>query len=130
MTTDNQASVDALKAAQAAADAASQNISSHASLTQPWSPELVTTLSGGVLIFTAFALVLSSILLWRSKANGMQVLRIFGILCIVGLSAFLLIVAYNKDQLTPIVGLFGAIAGYLLGKESSANNESASVDSN
>lgn len=123
MAADNQTSIDALKAAQSEADISSQNYSSQISMSQPWSPELVTELSSGVLIFTSLALVLSSILLWRSKANGLQVLRIFGVLCIVGLSAFLLIVAYDQDQLTPIVGLFGAIAGYLLGKESHSNNE-------
>lgn len=126
MTAENQSSIDSLKAAQATVDAALNDINSLESMSQPWSPDLVAKLSSGVLIFTAFALALSSALLWRSKANGMQVLRIFGILCIVGLSAFLLIVGYNKDQLTPIVGLFGAIAGYLLGKESSANNDSSS----
>ena len=37
---------------------------------------------------------------------------------IVGLSALLLVAGFSNDQLTPIVGLFGAIAGYLPGKES------------
>ena len=32
-------------------------------------------------------------------------------------SALLLVVGYSNEQLTPIVGLFGAIAGYLLGKD-------------
>lgn len=34
------------------------------------------------------------------------------------MSSLLLVVGYSNDQLTPIVGLFGAIAGYLLGKDS------------
>lgn len=87
--------------------------------TQPWSPELVTTLSVSILIFTSLSLILSTALLWRNNSNGLQILKVFGILAIIGLSTFLLIVAYDKDQLTPIVGLFGAIAGYLLGKDSS-----------
>jgi len=40
------------------------------------------------------------------------------VVIIVGLSALLLVAGFSNDQLTPIVGLFGAIAGYLLGKES------------
>lgn len=90
---------------------------------QPWSPELVTTLSISILIFTALSLILSTALLWRNNSNGLQILRVFGILAIIGLSTFLLIVAYDKDQLTPIVGLFGAIAGYLLGKDSSKTDD-------
>lgn len=93
------------------------NTNTNTTTEQPWSPELVTTLSTDILIFTSFSLILTTVLLWRNKTGGIQVLRIFGILSIVGLSVFMLIVAYDKDQLTPIVGLFGAIAGYLLGKE-------------
>ena len=39
-------------------------------------------------------------------------LRLFGILTIIGISAVLLVVGYSNDQLTPIVG-------YLFGKDSS-----------
>ena len=40
-----------------------------------------------------------------------------GVLAILAFSALLLVVGYSNEQLTPIIGLFGAIAGYLLGKE-------------
>ena len=39
------------------------------------------------------------------------------------MSSILLVTGYNKDQLTPIVGLFGAISGYLLGKESESGTQ-------
>lgn len=84
---------------------------------QPWTPELVRFLSVSLLAFSTVALIIASILLWKSKASPQHVLRVFGILSIVGVSALLLVAGYSNDQLTPIVGLFGAIAGYLLGKD-------------
>jgi len=86
-------------------------------LTQPWSKELVSQLALSSLLFCAFVLLLCTVLLWRSRASGQIILRTFGIISIIGFSAMLLIVGYNNDQLTPVVGLFGAIAGYLLGKD-------------
>ncbi|MCG6862228.1 MAG: hypothetical protein LJE70_13280 [Chromatiaceae bacterium] len=85
---------------------------------QPWSESLVLFLSVSVLFFVGAVLVLCTALLWRAKASAPEILKIFGIMSIVGLSALLLITGFSNEQLTPIVGLFGAIAGYLLGRES------------
>ncbi|SDW63394.1 hypothetical protein [Nitrosomonas communis] len=84
---------------------------------QPWTDTLVKYLSISVLAFAVIVLVLCTILLWRSNASASEVLKVFGIISIIGLSALLLITGFSNEQLTPIVGLFGAIAGYLLGKE-------------
>ena len=100
--------------AQQALDSAST--SGHAG-SQPWSPELVIYLATSILLVTALALVLGSILMWKRGHSGQEVLRLYGVVIIVGLSALLLVVGFSNEQLTPIVGLFGAIAGYLLGKE-------------
>jgi len=85
---------------------------------QPWSPDLVIYLSTSILLMTALALILGSVLLWKRSYAGQDILRLYGVVIIVGLSALLLVAGFSNDQLTPIVGLFGAIAGYLLGKES------------
>lgn len=100
--------------ASASAATGAMNVSS-----QGWSAELVQFLSVSVLVFTFGALLLGATLLWRSRASPSNVLRVFGVICIIGISALLLVVGYSNEQLTPIVGLFGAIAGYLLGKDSS-----------
>ena len=100
----------------AASAAAAPSVNS-AALFQPWTPDLIRYLVVAVLVFTMISLVLSTLLLWRRNAHGDTVLKVFGIISIVGISAVLLVAGYNNDQLTPIVGLFGAIAGYLLGKE-------------
>lgn len=84
---------------------------------QPWTPELVRFLGVSILVFCLLVLVISAYLLRAKDADGLTVMKLFGITLIVCLSAFLMIVGYGQSQLTPIVGLFGAIAGYLLGKE-------------
>lgn len=107
----------ALDAAQAELNKVFAHTTS-AQVSQDWSPDLIRFLAISVLIFTFAALVLGTILMWRSKAPASQVLRILGVVSIIGMSSLLLVVGYSNDQLTPIVGLFGAIAGYLLGKDS------------
>lgn len=82
-----------------------------------WSPELIQTLSVSILLFTLATIGLATALLWRNKSNPQVVLKTFGIITIIGMSSFLLVIGYSNDQLTPIIGLFGAIAGYLLGKD-------------
>lgn len=120
MATDTEAAISALDVAQQALDKAQ---ASPAAWVQPWSPELVQFLAIGVLGFSGVALIMATALLWRSGAPPHQVLRVFGVISILGFSALLLVVGYNNEQLTPIVGLFGAIAGYLLGKDSRANKD-------
>lgn len=105
-----------LNAAESALDKAAS--SAHAVASNPlWTPELVRFLAISILIFTFGALLLGAVLLWREKAQGNQILRVFGVISIIGISSLLLIVGFSNDQLTPIIGLFGAIAGYLLGKD-------------
>lgn len=122
MATKTDAAMAALDAAQKNLD---QTLAQAPSLgwTQPWSPSLVQFLAIGVLLFALAALVLATALLWRSHAPAQQVLRVFGVITILGFSALLLVVGYSNEQLTPIVGLFGAIAGYLLGKDARPREE-------
>lgn len=86
---------------------------------QPWSETSVRYLSQSILVFTFLTLLLASLLLWRKNSPPQQIVKVFGLLVILGLSSLLLVVGYSNEQLTPIVGLFGAIAGYLLGKDAS-----------
>lgn len=118
-------------AAMAALDVAQKNLdktlaqapSPSLSWVQPWSPDLVQFLAIGVLLFSFAALILATALLWRTGAPAHHVLRVFGVITILGFSALLLVIGYSNEQLTPIVGLFGAIAGYLLGKDSQSKEE-------
>ncbi len=83
-----------------------------------WTPEMLRFLTAWTFGFMAFSVLVCAVLLWRTSATGLTILRVIGIVTIIGLSALLLFVGYSNEQLTPIVGLFGAIAGYLLGKDS------------
>jgi hypothetical protein len=115
--------ISSLTAAQQAADAVSINLMTASEPTlHGWSPALVKFLAVSIIAFTLAALCLCTVLLWRSRATGFHVLRIFGVITILGISALLLIVGYSNEQLTPIVGLFGAIAGYLLGKDTTSSS--------
>lgn len=86
-------------------------------ITQPWSSSLVVLLCIGVLVFALLLASLATLLLMRTTVPPHYVIRLFGVTSIITFSAFLLVVGYSNEQLTPIIGLFGAIAGYLLGKE-------------
>lgn len=83
-------------------------------INQPWSQELVILLAAGIICFSVITLFLAAVLLWRSNTRPHNILRVFGILTIVSLSTLLMVVGYSDQQLTPIIGLFGAVAGYLL----------------
>jgi len=94
---------------------------------QAWSAGLVAYLAFGFLVFGCVCIGLATLLLWRSRSTAHEMLRAFGILSIICVSAVLLVVGYNNEQLTPSVGLFGAIAGYLLGKADPARSEPIST---
>jgi hypothetical protein len=100
-----------------------ESLNSTTTLEQPWAPELVLDLTYAVLGFTILALFLATILFWKHSISSLGILKLYGILSIIGMSSILLVTGYDKDQLTPIVGLFGAIAGYLLGKESEGGHQ-------
>ena len=80
-----------------------------------WTPQLVIRLSLGIGFFAILLFVLITILLWRRR-NAEQVLRTFGILVIIFAAIFLVIAGYSDSQITPVIGLLGTIAGYLLGR--------------
>lgn len=122
-----------LENANAATETAAAAVDSSAaligrSMEQPWSPDLVITLSVSILIFSLLVIALATFLLKQRDADQNTILKIFGLVLIICMSAFLLVVGYGKDQLTPIIGLFGAIAGYLLGKDTSDPRASAPSD--
>lgn len=74
--------------------------------------ELALTVIGfGVLVIIAFAFVLKS-----KAASPDLALRCFIITMIVIGTMFLICAGYSNDQIAPAIGLFGTIAGYLLGK--------------
>ncbi|MDP4300331.1 hypothetical protein [Leptothrix discophora] len=83
-----------------------------------WTAESAMTMSSVVLIFGVFVLLLVTYLIRIGKSSE-SVLRIFGTVLIVIVSVFLIVAGYDNNQIAPVMGLLGTIAGYLLGKETS-----------
>lgn len=100
----------------------SQEEESSAALSRVWtSSEIV--LSVALLLFTFLLVVLESIIVVKAKTpwSPQSILRIVGLTLIIGISAFLVVAGYDQDQITPVTGLLGVIAGYLLGANQTKN---------
>lgn len=82
-----------------------------------WSTENAMTMSGTVLLFGTLICVICAILLARG-GNADTILRTFGTILIIISSLFLVVAGYSDQQIAPVMGLLGTIAGYLLGKSS------------
>lgn len=86
-----------------------------------WSVTNAMTISSVVLVFGVFVLLLATYLI-RIGKNSEPVLRIFGTILIIVISVFLVVAGYTSNQIAPVMGLLGTIAGYLLGKETGARS--------
>lgn len=87
-----------------------------------WSPEVVIQLASGIGIVTLVSLGLATVLLWKKSGSAEEIIRVFGVILIIAASISLLVIGYDKDQISPVIGLFGAALGYLLGKSSSVTS--------
>jgi hypothetical protein len=85
---------------------------------QPWSPELVTKLSGSFLVFGAAICAVTALLLWRKCKSG-DILRAFSLPLIIVSAVYLVVTGYSDQQISSVIGLLGAIAGYILGSKES-----------
>lgn len=120
---DTKAAVDAAESELNASIAALNKVTASAggattqSTGEPtgWSPQLVCKLSLGVGVFALVSLILVTVLLCKSR-SAEQILRTFGILVIIFAAVFLVVSGYSETQITPVIGLLGTIAGYLLGR--------------
>jgi len=81
--------------------------------------DLIRFQTNWMLGFSSLIVIVVMILLWR-KVSSDSILRALMIPVIVGTSSLLVIAGYGKDQITPIVGLLGTIAGYILGQSHNA----------
>ncbi len=85
--------------------------------------ELITIL---LLIFGAMVLGIAALIIHKHGTDINYLFKYYIIILVIVGSIILLSVGYDKDQITPAIGLFGTIAGYLLGKsdvnKTTANN--------
>ena len=72
-------------------------------------------LSLAVLLFGVFVVIIQYRLLSQTKSTADETLRTLTVSLIVVVSLVLVSSGYGKEQITPVLGLFGTIVGYLLG---------------
>lgn len=80
-----------------------------------WSVTDAMTISASILLFGLLVMVLATRALQQGVAAGL-VLRLFGMLTIVILAVFLVVAGYDSQQIAPVTGLLGTLAGYLVGR--------------
>lgn len=78
---------------------------------------LETYLSIGVLGFCVLVLGLEVLVMLRTRVTwGPTTVRIFGLTLVINSGLFLITAGYSQDQIAPMMGLLGTIAGYLLAR--------------
>ena len=87
-----------------------------------WSATNAMTMSTVLLIFFLLVMGLATYLIKHGQQANV-ILRLFGTLLIIAVSAFLVVAGYDDKQIAPVIGLLGTIAGYVLGKDSSKNSQ-------
>jgi hypothetical protein len=77
-------------------------------------------LSISLLAFGLAVLILMTYLIGVKNKGGETLLRSFGITLIITAAVFLVVAGYSQDQISPVIGLLGTVAGFLLGKSTEA----------
>lgn len=73
------------------------------------------TISAVVLIFGITVTTVAAWLILKRVPHN-AVLRVLGTVLILVFSVFLVVAGYSNQQIAPVLGLLGTVAGYLLGK--------------
>lgn len=71
-----------------------------------------------ILLFGTVVVTVQFSLLRKKSFDGNDVLRVFGVTLIIVGTLFLIAAGFGDKQIAPAMGLFGTLAGYLLGKAS------------
>jgi uncharacterized membrane protein len=87
-----------------------------------WSTHDAMTISASVLVFGALLIASATFAIARGL-NATLVLRVYGLLSIIVMAVFLVVAGYDASQMGPVIGLLGTLAGYLVGRTTSAASE-------
>lgn len=82
--------------------------------TNEWSSNLIIHLGYITVGFACFMMLMSVLMGWQGMPAN-SILRINGLILVVTSAVFLVVVGYSQEQISPVIGLLGAVAGYLLG---------------
>jgi hypothetical protein len=88
-----------------------------------WTADYSLNLAVSILLF---GLIIFSIMAWllSKRHDHMAVLKVCALPLIIVSAMFLVIVGYSAEQIAPVLGLMGSIAGYLLGSVSKQTDHS------
>ncbi len=87
-------------------------------------------LSYAILLFGTAVLFVQYLLLRTPKRNSYEILQLLAINLIVTGTLFLISAGFSAQQISPGLGLFGTIAGYVLGRRAGDTAKSDSTDDN
>jgi ABC-type transport system involved in cytochrome c biogenesis permease subunit len=94
-----------------------QHLATHNAATQPWSSGLVQFLTVSVLVFGILVIIIMAILVLKKSQTG-EILRLFTVPMVIVAAVFLVVTGFSNEQITPVIGLLGTLAGYILGVQS------------
>jgi hypothetical protein len=94
-----------------------QQLTAHNAATQPWNPALVQFLTVSVLAFGILVIMIMAILVLKKSQTG-EILRLFTVPMVIVAAVFLVVTGFSNEQITPVIGLLGTLAGYILGVQS------------
>jgi uncharacterized membrane protein len=77
----------------------------------------------GVIVFSLSVTMAAIVLRKVARFSEDGVIRLVALILIVSGSLFLVTLGYSAEQIAPVLGILGTIAGYMLGKESSESRE-------
>jgi uncharacterized membrane protein len=75
-------------------------------------------LSLEILLFGLVVIVLEYLLLRKKNVRPEDTLRVYAVTLVIVGTLFAITAGYGSEQIAPAMGLFGTIAGYLLGRRS------------
>lgn len=87
-------------------------------------------LSYAILLFGTAVLFVQYLLLRTPKRNSYEILQLLAINLIVTGTLFLITAGFSAQQISPGLGLFGTIAGYVLGRRAGDASKPDSTDDN
>lgn len=93
---------------------------------QPWDASLVKFLTISVLAFGLIVIVIMAVLVWQKSQTG-DVLRLFTVPMVIVAAVFLVVTGFSNSQITPVIGLLGTLAGYVLGVQSQKGGQASST---
>ena len=84
-----------------------------------WMSDTEFALSVSVLIFGIIVILLQTLIIWKREFEANDIIKIFGLSFIILSTLFIITAGYDSEQIAPAMGLFGTIAGYILGRNAS-----------